>query len=130
PVPFPKPGGSWTLAGTKVNNDSSQKETWVKLADGSILSYDMYYSLDTGVGHAERYIPSKNEWVSTGSVPVLLSSSSNKRMGPALLLPDGRAFFLGSNGHTAFYTPSSDQWTAGPDIPDGFVADQAPAALM
>jgi hypothetical protein len=51
-----------------------------------------------------------------------------------LLLPDGRAFFIGSTGHTAYYTPSGNtspgKWTAGPDIPNGLGAPDAPAAMM
>src|SRR5262249_43357854 len=44
--------------------------------------------------------------------------------GPAFLLPDGRAFFVGANGNTALYTPPADptdpnakgSWVAGPPI--------------
>jgi hypothetical protein len=28
-------------------------------------------------------------------------------MGPAILLPDGRLFFIGATGHTALYTHST-----------------------
>ena len=42
----------------------------------------------------------------------------------AFLLPDGRAFFLGGNGHTALYTPTGTttpgSWAAGTDIPNGY----------
>jgi uncharacterized repeat protein (TIGR01451 family) len=51
-------------------------------------------------------------------------------LGPAFLLPDGRAFYLGASGHTAFYTLSTNSWTAGPDIPGGRGADDAPGAMM
>ena len=80
-------------------------------------------------GHAQRYIPSQNEWVATGTVPVALSGSESE-LGPAFLLPDGRAFYLGATSHTAFYTPSSNTWTAGPDIPDLLATDDVPGAMM
>ena len=36
---------TWTTtANTKLHNDRSDEETWIKLADGSILSYDIYSS--------------------------------------------------------------------------------------
>ena len=52
-----------------------------------------------------------------------------------LVLPSGKVFQLGSNGNTAIYDPSTNSWTAGPQIPtfstDGvrFGSDDAPAAL-
>ncbi len=117
---------SWSAAATKLDGDSSDEETWVKLPDGSILSYDVFSS-----GKAQRYIPSQNKWVETGAVPVSLTSSSvGYELGPGFLLPDGRVFYLGANGNTAFYTPSTDSWAAGPVIPNGLGADDAPGAEL
>ena len=39
---------TWTATGTKLLNDRSDEETWVKLPDGSILSYDIFASPSTG----------------------------------------------------------------------------------
>jgi hypothetical protein len=109
---------SWTAAGTKLRNDKTDEESWVKLPDDSILSYDVWSSISMGAGHAQRYIPSTGQWVDAGTVPVLLTdSSSGDELGPAFRLPDGRVWFTGANGHTAFYTPSTDTWAAGPDLP-------------
>jgi hypothetical protein len=120
---------SWTMAGTKLNADRSDEETWVKLADDSILSYDVFNSLFGA--HSQRYIPSQDQWVDAGTVPVLLSSSTvGYELGPAFLLPDGRAFYFGATGHTAYYDLTTNSWTAGPDIPNGLVADDDPAAMM
>jgi hypothetical protein len=123
---------TWTAGGTKLRNDQSDEESWVKLPDDSILSYDVFSSVSLGVGHAQRYIPATNTWVDTGTVPgpVLTSSAVGFEMGPAFLLPDGRVFQLGANGHTAFYAPATDTWAAGPDIPNGLGADDAPGALL
>jgi uncharacterized repeat protein (TIGR01451 family) len=117
---------SWSQAATKLDSDRSDEETWVKLPDDSILTYDVF-----NTSHAQRYIPSTNQWVETGTVPVALSSSAvGDELGPAFLLPDGRVFYLGANGNTAFYTPSTDSWTAGPVIPGGGGADDAPGAML
>jgi hypothetical protein len=110
---------TWTQTGTKLRSDQSDEETWIKLPDDSILSYDIFSSISTGVGHAQRYIPTTGTWVdaSDGAPSNLSSIAVGYEMGPALLLPDGRVFQLGATGHTAYYTPSTNSWAAGPDIP-------------
>jgi hypothetical protein len=115
---------TWTFAANKLRSDRSDEESWVTLPDGSILSYDVFND-----GHAQRYVPAENQWVDAGAVPVTLSGSSQE-IGPALRLPDGRIFFLGATGHTAFYDPSTNTWAAGPDIPNGLVTDDAPGAVL
>jgi hypothetical protein len=115
---------TWTFAANKLRSDRSDEETWVTLPDGSILSYDIFHD-----GHAQRYLPDQNQWVDAGTVPVTLSGSSQE-LGPAHLLPDGRVFFIGATSHTALYDPSTDTWTAGPDIPGGLGADDAPGAML
>jgi hypothetical protein len=110
-----------------------QAETsWVKLPDRSILT------VEAGTNFTERYIPSLKQWVYDSNVPVSLWASLPgnfvSETGPAFLLPNGKAFFLGGSGKTAIYTPSGDatpgSWVVGPDIPDGMVAADAPAAMM
>ena len=107
-----------------IHNESA----WVKLPDNSILYIDR---LSTA---SERYIPALNSWIADGSVPVQLYDAFGDELGAALLLPDGRAFFLGSSGHTAYYSPSGTTsqgtWAAGPDIPSGKGTPDAPAAMM
>ena len=103
----------------------------MKLADGSILSYDLFNSVDNGQNTAERHVPATGQWVAAGTLPVALTSSAlGYEMGPAMLLPDGRAFFIGGNGHTALYDPNADSWTQGPDIPNGQHADDAPGCVL
>jgi hypothetical protein len=120
---------SWSPGPTKLDNDSSDEEAWVKLADGSILSYDVFDS-----EHAQRYVPSLGRWVETGPVPVPLANSLSE-LGPGLLLPDGRAFYIGANGNTALYTPGVNptdpgSWTAGPVVPGGLGANDAAGAML
>ncbi len=119
------------LADTWTNGPSpfgSQNEaSWVKLPDGSILT------VDKGSTASERYIPALDEWIVDGTVPVALYDVNNE-LGPAFLLPNGKAFFLGASGQTALYTPSgttnAGTWTAGPMIPNGRVSSDASAAMM
>jgi hypothetical protein len=121
----------WSPAAAKFNGDSSSEETWVKLPDGSILSYSIAASNRSGTGQAQRYIPSANRWEPTGPVPVPLSSGAvGNEIGPAFLLPDGRVFFLGGNSTSAIYTPATNSWIQGPGVPAGLAAADAPGAIL
>ncbi len=120
---------SWATGPTKLFNDSSSEETWTKLADGSILSYD----ISGNPQEAQRLDPTTMTWIDSGAVPVKLDSGSE--IGPALLLPDGRLFQIGANSNTALYTPSTTPdgtgtWAAGPVVPGGLGAFDATASMM
>lgn len=116
---------TWTATAPPL---SSQGEaSWVKLPDDSILT------IDSGTNHtSERFIPSLNQWIKDADVG--LPIFTNGETGPAFLLPDSRAFFLGASGHTALYTPTGTttpgSWDAGPDIPNGGYADDTPGAML
>jgi alpha-tubulin suppressor-like RCC1 family protein len=118
--------GSWTLGPSCLG--SHNESAWVKLPDNSILF------VDKGTRNSERYIPALNQWVADGTVPVDLFDPYGAEHGAGLLLPNGKAFFLGSPGHTAIYTPSgttaAGTWIAGPDIPNASGTPDAPAAMM
>ncbi len=128
---------TWTFAANLLNGDTSGEETWVKLPDGSILSYQIQGSQPQT---AERYIPSLNEWVFAGNVPVNLSSDGGNNtivpeLGPGFMLPDGRSFWLGASNHTALYTPpttllGTGSWVAGPDIPNNLGLFDGPGCVM
>jgi hypothetical protein len=116
-------------AGPSTFSVYQDEASWVKLPDDSILTIDPL----NGGANTERYIPASNSWIHDTSAPVGMYSG-NQEIGAALLLADGRAFYLGGNGHTAYYTPSGNtspgSWTQGPDIPNGNVTQDAPAAMM
>jgi hypothetical protein len=126
---------TWTAAATKLRNDESDEESWVTLPDHSILSYDVFASSSSAVS-AQRYIPPTVQnptgtWVDAGTPPALLSTSSvGYELGPGLLLPDGRAFFAGGTNATAYYSESTNSWTAGPNMPGGYVMADAPGAVL
>jgi len=104
------------------------ESAWVKLPDSSTLFINM------GTTASERYISSSGTWIADGTVPVSLYDPYGSETGPGLLLPDGRAFFFGSQPVTAYYTPSGNQtpgtWAAGPAIPNNLGCPDAGAAMM
>jgi hypothetical protein len=104
------------------------ESTWVKLPDGSILQ------VDRASTDSERYIEATNQWVYAGNVPVDLYDQYGDETGAGLLLPDGRAFYIGSPSNTAYFTPSGSInpgiWDAGANIPNGRGAPDAAAAMM
>ena len=119
---------SWSNAGQLFRGHWQDEASWVKLADESILTIDPWGQ------NSERYIPSTNTWIDDGLVPVPMYDVFGHELGAALLLPDGRSFWLGGTGHTVLYTPSGTQspgvWTSGPDIPGNHGTPDAPAAMM
>ena len=138
---------TWNFAANKVySNDVSVEEGWVKLADNTILNYDLWETIDNlGNGIAEIYNPAANLWASKspgdgsaiGTLPNLSSVSVDFELGPALRLQDGRVLEIGANNLTALYTASTNTWAAGPlitgtlnGVPAPFGADDAPAAIL
>ena len=97
--------------------DSSSEETWTLLPDGTVLTAEC-----SNHPQAEKYLPLTNTWVSAGTVPADLVQGYSIEIGPALMLPDGRAFCVGATGTTDLYTlPASPAdpgtWNAGPTFP-------------
>ncbi|MGA2244579.1 MAG: hypothetical protein ABSH48_06255 [Verrucomicrobiota bacterium] len=134
-VPFPQwvtfifnPGANaWTEGPT--NLEYQDEATWVKLPDDSIVTLDPF-----GYLSSERYIPALNQWIADAVPPAQIFSLPNNEIGPGFMLADGEAFFIGGTGRTLFYTPSGStspgNWTLGPVIPNGRVAQDAPGAMM
>src|SRR5207253_6404988 len=50
--------------------------------------------------------------------------------GAPLRLPSGKIFWPGANGTTAFYNPSTNEWTSGFPLPNNLVPADAPAAML
>ena len=114
---------------TGIPTLNGQNESmWLKLPDNSVLF------VDEGLQSSERFIPSLNQWVADGTVPVALYDPYGSECGPGWMLPNGKAFFIGGTNHTAVYTPSGNNtagsWVAGPDVPNGYSMPDAPGAMM
>lgn len=118
---------SWLTGPSLYRGFYQDEASWVKLPDNSLLTIDPFGT------NSERYIPSLNQWVNDANVPVVMYDGQGE-MGAGFLLPNGQVLYLGASGHTALYTPtgtaSPGSWTAGPDIPGGLGAPDAPAAMM
>jgi Immunoglobulin I-set domain/Dockerin type I domain len=116
-------GKQWKqTAGSKLRNDQSDEEAWVKLPDGSILSYDVYASANSGKFQAQRYIPSLDAWADASSVnpfspPSVLSTNQGAELGPGFLEANGNVIYFGANGNTAIYNSNTNIWSAGPAEP-------------
>jgi hypothetical protein len=142
---------SWSQTGSKVYADQSDEEGWAKMPDGTVITYDLFHSKGSGGSYAEIYNPTTGTWSSIspsdgtalGTIPLLSSNAIGSELGPIMRLQDGRVFAIGATQHTALYNPTTNTWSAGPDImgtlsnaanPSGtlspFGADDAPAAEL
>ncbi len=150
---------SWSATGNNVYNDSSDEEGWAKLPNGNVMTYDLFKSIDPlGDGsnqangsYAEQYNPTNGSWSSIspsdgsahGFIPQLSSVETGYELGPMLRLQDGRVLVIGATQNTGIYNPSTNTWSAGPQIlgtlsngphPDArkvpFGGDDAPAAEL
>ena len=122
--------GTWstTPALTKPNLDESAGENWTQLANGNIMSVDIWKD----VGQVEIFNTTTMSWSDAGpnTAPAGLVTAGGW-LGPATLLPDGRVFQLGGqNSLTALYNPSTNTWAAGPTLPNGLETIQSSAAMM
>jgi hypothetical protein len=106
---------AWTAMANK--GDRSSEESWALLPDNTVITPQC-----TNHPSSEKYIIANNKWQNEGNIPVDLVEASSIEIGPAVLLPDGRTFFVGATSTTALYTMpavSTNQgtWAAGPNIP-------------
>ena len=125
---------TWSATGNK--DDASSEEGFTLMPDGTVLAIE-----NSNAPKAEKYLISSGNWASAGQTPVsLVETNFSIEIGPCLLRPDGTAFQVGGNGHTAIYQPDDDPttpgfWTAGPDFPDNppgqvLKANDAPGCVL
>ena len=112
---------AWTAQGDK--NQRSSEESWVLLADGTVITANCF-----GHPKAEKFVPANHAWMTDADVTVDIVEDASHETGPAMLLPDGRALFVGATGATALYTmpatpTAQGTWTSGANLP---MAGQAP----
>jgi hypothetical protein len=132
--------GNWSVGPDLYEYGDQSESSWVLLPDTSILTVN---ALDNGGPgtDSQRYIPSLNQWIADANLPVQIwadicgsQACFVGEEGPAFLLPNGNAFFLGGDGNTAIYTPSGDtddgSWVTGATIPAGLGAADTPGAMM
>jgi hypothetical protein len=113
-------GGKLANTGKTSVSCNQQEASWVKLQDGSILTADPPARQPDGtyVQTSERYIPSPGglgKWVQDANVGMgaanfpLFDSyfgwSGDGEEGPAFILPNGNALFVGGFIYAGLYTP-------------------------
>jgi hypothetical protein len=140
---------TWTALASTGKSDWFAEEGFTMLPNGTFLSVDVLNS-----PNSEHYDRNIQTWIQDGSTKALLMGPPEVsclngqwgtycppgEIGPAVLRPDGTVFATGalhvgeSTGHTAIYTPSTqDQpgtWVKGPDFPNGDYCDDDFAALL
>ena len=136
---------AWSPSGTKVYPDSSDEEGWTRTSEGTIVNYDLFYSIGRNGSYAEKYNPATGTWTdispsdstAKGTIPQLSSPALGYELGASLRLQDGRVLEIGANQHNALYNPATNTWEAGPNttgtlngIPSPFGSDDAPAAIL
>jgi hypothetical protein len=124
---------TWSAAAQKL--DRSSEESWVLMPDRTILTAQC-----TAHPGAEKYVIASNTWEKAGKLPNDLVEAASIEIGAGIVLPDGRAFYIGATPFTALYKPDPQpakpgSWTAGPKIPKDAKgntcgAKDAPACLQ
>mgnify|MGYP003337723356 FL=1 len=126
----------WFTGSTKLRNDQSDEEIFLQLPGWKFVSYDVFASDKLKAGHAQYYDYFSDQWFDAGSVPVIMSSTTQGfELGPGGYLPNGKAIIIGANEKSAIYTPpastgATGSWVAGPTLPTGMGADDAPGAVL
>jgi hypothetical protein len=137
------PNGTWIVGGTQgqganeavfdpqsltwtfTTGDAQNDQGYALLQTGDVLTARMTSQLSS------RYTVPSGFSTEPEQVPVVLASGGEIGAGVALM--DGRVLWLGTNGSSAFYTPTSSgqngSWAAGPNIPNGQVSNDTHAML-
>ncbi|HLK14296.1 MAG TPA: kelch repeat-containing protein, partial [Fimbriimonadaceae bacterium] len=100
---------TWS-AGASGKWTNSEWDTWTLLPNGTLLDVQC-----RDAPGCQVYNIAGNSWKETPPLPVNLYDGSAAEFGPAMLLPNGKVFQMGTNTHSCVYDPSSGTWTVGPD---------------
>lgn len=115
----------WTIVAGLGKQNRNNEEGWVKLPDGSILTVSCWID-----NLAQRFVPSTSTWVDAGRTVRNLRLAGDAEIGPGLLLPDGRVFWVGGVNATGYYNPSTNTWADGPTLPNNDAAADGPGAVL
>lgn len=131
---------TWTATGTNKKDDNNE-EGWTLLPNGNVLNVDIWS--DPGKDSpAELYSPSSGMWTATGTTTNVMADPRSFELGPALLLPNGTVFQIGTDpcaktgcaSHTSIYNIADGTWTAGPDelelSGDYYTTEDAPGVVL
>jgi hypothetical protein len=119
---------TWTQTGPgNGKQDVNSEEGWTLLPNGDVLVVNV-----STTPYAQVYVPSENEWVAAGQLPVNIVTGYE--IGPQTLRPNGTVFVAGATGANVVYNVSSGAWTQTASFPEegGQQLDVAdgPSALL
>ena len=124
---------TWTVQAGTGKADRNDEEGYQLLHNGGVLTINVEQALNNPASPGSQiYRPSTGAWTNSGDLPVLLpscqSNPCDEEIGPMVLRPNGQVFAIGGTSHTAVW--ASGTWTKGPDVPGGYDAADAPAAVL
>lgn len=116
---------TWTETGTATKHDLNDEEGLTLLPDGTVLTIDCYTDYifhliphyPANPTNTEIYNPATGEWTTAGSTIQSLTDPFLAETGPAMLMPNGKVFAIGSTGVTGLYDVKSKTWSEGPMLP-------------
>ncbi|MGH7781544.1 MAG: hypothetical protein ACREQR_17155 [Candidatus Binataceae bacterium] len=142
----------FTPSGKSPADPYNDEEGWTLLPNATILTLEIYNSLDGTETPALTYSPTGQAWSSAGTAPdplVLLQygTTTYDEIGPSILRPDGTVFAEGATGFNDIFDTNNATWSSGPtfptyletysgngctisDVTEQMVAADAPAALL
>ncbi len=118
---------TWTALNPtgKTAGDRNSEEGWTILPDGTLF----VVNANTGMA-SQRYVPSLNQWVDAGAIPVALRDSSSHETGAQVMMYTGSVFAAGAaraTGANAVFTPplssvdsqstAQGSWIVAPSFP-------------
>lgn len=134
---------TWTPSAAS-KPETNAEENWTLLPNGNVLTVDLIHTSDKP--DVWLYVPSEDNWLGAGDLPVFLTGAGTNEIGPPVLRTNGTVFYPGtcainssllctSNAPTAFYDPSKNPlgggtWREGPNFPDGLDIADGPGALL
>ncbi len=120
----------WTTTGSKLHSgERSLEESFVKMRDGTIACYDIWGSITANTALAQYYSPGVyNSWLQGPNQPPVQIQVGGM-LGPCMLLPDGRSWWIGYSGQSLLYDTVKG-WGLGPGQPQGQVGWNGSAAVM
>lgn len=120
---------SWTVQPGTGKADRNDEEGYQLLHNGKVLTVNDLQALSNpSTPGSQVYTQSTGRWTDAGTLPVLLPEGGQE-LGPMVLRPNGQVFAIGGTSHTAVYKGGTT-WAAGPDVPNGYDAADAPASIL
>ena len=101
----------------KTADEFNDEEGWELLANGNVLTLEVWNANDDTKTPALTYSALTQAWSSAADAPDPLVDLNLREIGPAILRPDGTVFASGATGFTNIYNTTNDTWMHGPNFP-------------